>query len=47
MKFRPLYPRDDKANLIVDKLDNQSVKLTFEVIPEYVGSLIITLSTTI
>lgn len=47
MKFRPLYPRDDKANLIVDKLDNQSVKLTFEVIPEYVGSLIVTLSTTI
>lgn len=47
MKFKPLYPNDDKSNLNIEITENDSVKFSFEVLPEYIWRLAITLSTTI
>ena len=47
MEFKALYPEDDKSNLSIEKIDNESVKFLFKVLPEYTWRIAITLSTTI
>lgn len=47
MEFKTLYPEDDKSNLSIEKLDNESVKFLFKILPEYIWRIGVTLSTTI
>ena len=47
MKFSCLCPDDDRPNLIIEKTGEDSVKFSFEVLPDYIWKLAVTLSTTI
>jgi len=47
MKFKTLYPENDKSDLTIKKLGDNSVSFSFEVLPEYIWRIGITLATTI
>ena len=47
MYFVPEYPEDDKSYLDIEQLDNNSVKISFKVLPKYIWKLASNLSTTI
>jgi hypothetical protein len=36
MKFKTLYPENDKSDLTIKKLGDNSVSFSFEVLPEYI-----------
>ena len=47
MDFVPSYPENDKSYLTIEQLGNRSVKISFNVLPEYIWKIAATLSTTV